>query len=80
MADNKWKKVGTLRKSEKGKLYLKFDEDVTLRKEDALFLQDPRKSLDESVAAGRLQEEKAEEIRAKLPAWLKYDIIRAPAK
>jgi hypothetical protein len=75
-----WKKIGSLRKSEKGGLYLKLDEDITLNAGDNVLLQDPRKSLDMAVEAGRMNLEKAEEIKGKLPVWLKYDLVLPPKK
>jgi len=69
-----WTKVGTIRKSKKGGLYLKIDADVTLKKDEVLNMQDPRKKLDDSVAAGRLTEEKAEEIRAKIPDYIRQEL------
>jgi len=68
----KWNKVGSLWKKENGKLNIKLETDV---KKGYLTLQDPRKSLEASVAAGRLSEEKAESIRSKLPENLKYELF-----
>lgn len=68
-------KVGSLRKSQKGGLYIKLDADVSLKAGESLTLQDPRKSLDSAVAAGRMNETKAEEIKAKIPEYVKYDVI-----
>lgn len=70
-----WTKVGTLRKSKKGGFYIKLDADVTLKKDEVLNVQDPRKKLDESVEAGRLTEAKAEEIRAKIPDYIRQEIF-----
>lgn len=75
-----WKKIGSLRKSQKGSLYIKVDADVTLKAGDVVQLQDPRKSLDAAVAAGRMDSEKAEGIKAKIPDYVKYDCTLAPAK
>lgn len=69
-----WTKVGTLRKSKKGGTYMKIDTDVSLKKDDILNVQDPRKKLDESVEAGRLTEEKADEIRAKIPDYIMREV------
>lgn len=77
MADA-WKKVGSLRKSQKGGLYIKVDEAVSLTKGSSLQLKDPRKSLDQAVEAGRMTSEKAEEIKSKIPEYVKYDVILAP--
>jgi len=75
-----WKKLGSLRKSQKGGLYIKIDADVTLKAGDVVQLQDPRKSLDAAVAAGRMDSEKAEGIKAKIPDYIKYDLQLAPSK
>lgn len=71
---NVWKKLGSLRKSQKGGLYIKMDEDVTLKKGQSIQLTDPRKSLDKAVEAGRMSGEKAEGIKAKIPDYIRYDL------
>ena len=71
----KWTNVGSIRKSKDGKLYIKVATDVTLKKDSALQIQDPRKKLDESVTAGRLTPEKAEEMKNKIPDYIRYDIF-----
>lgn len=74
-----WAKVGTLRKSKlNGGFYIKVDNDVTLTKDSTLSVQDPRKKLQESVAAGRLSAEKAEEMAAKIPEYIRYEIYVTP--
>jgi hypothetical protein len=78
--NNQWKTVGSLRKSQKGSFYIKINDDVTLTKGSSLQLRDPRKGLDEAVAAGRLSQEKADSIREKIPDYVKYDVILAPDK
>lgn len=77
---NQWKTVGSVRKNEKGNFYLKVTEGITLSKDDVLQLQDPRKKLKESVAAGRLTEERAEELANKIPEYVKYDVVLPPKK
>jgi len=75
---NEWKKLGTLRKSQKGSLYIKLDSDVTLKKGQSITLKDPKKSLDAAVEAGRMSAEKAEEIKAKIPDYIKYELLLGP--
>lgn len=70
-----WNKIGSLRKSKEGKLYIKVDGNVSLEKDMVLSLQDPRKSLEASVAAGRLDAEKAETMKAKIPEYIRYDVF-----
>lgn len=70
----KWTKVGSLRKSQKGGLYIKVDTDANLKKGDALQLKDPRKGLDEAVANGRMSQEKADELKAKIPDYIRYEV------
>jgi len=69
-----WTKVGTLRKSKAGGLYIKVEGDVSLKKDSSLSLQDPRKKLDASVAAGRMTADEAEGRKAKVPEYIKYEI------
>lgn len=75
-----WKKVGSIRKSKDGKLYMKVDMDVTLKTGESLQIRDPRKSLDEAVSAGRLSAEKAEEYKSKIPEFIRHEIIKPPNK
>lgn len=71
----KWTKVGSLRKSKAGGLYIKFDADVTLKKDSALNLQDPRKKIAQSIEAGRLTEVKGNEMLGKIPEFIRYDVM-----
>ncbi len=75
-----WDKIGSLRKSKSGGFYIKLDKDVTLAKDSTLAVQDPRKKLSESVEAGRLSKEKAEEILAKIPEYIRYELFLTPPK
>jgi hypothetical protein len=73
-----WKRLGSVRVSKTKSFYIKLNEDITLSKDDAIQLQDPRKKLVESVAAGRLTQEKANEILAKIPDYIKYELVLPP--
>lgn len=75
-----WLKLGTLRKGKEGKLYLKFDEDVTLKKGDVVQLQDPRKSVGRLQEKGFLDEAKAAERLAKIPDYIRYEMNLPPKK
>ena len=70
----KWTKIGSLRKSKSGGLYIKVDSDFQLKQGDALNLQDPRKKIASAVEAGRMDETKAEEMLSKIPDYIKYDV------
>lgn len=74
MAATKWTKVGTLKKSKAGNLYISVAESVTLKKDANLMLKDPRKELEKSKEAGRLDAEKADAMIAKIPDFVRYDI------
>lgn len=78
MSAQQWRKIGTVRKSKTGGNYIKIDEDVTLSKDAVVQLQDPRKKLEDSVAAGRLTEEKAEAIRSKIPDYIRFELVLPP--
>lgn len=71
----KWTKVGTLKKSKAGNLYISVAENVTLKKDANIMLKDPRKELEKSKAAGRLEASKADEMIAKIPVFVKYDLF-----
>ena len=77
---SEWKKVGSVRKSKEGKTYIKIDADVTLKKGSMLQVQDPRRKLDEAVAAGRMTAERAEEIKAKIPDYIKQELVLPPPR
>lgn len=70
----KWTKVGTLRKTKAGGQAIKIAEDVNLKKDMYLQVQDPLKKLEESVEAGRLSEDKASELAAKIPDYILGEI------
>lgn len=69
----KWNKIGSLRKSEKGSLYLKIDSDASLKKGQSLQLMDPRKSIDRAVENGKMTSDQAEERKAKIPEYVRYE-------
>lgn len=69
-----WLKVGTIRKSKKGGLYLKVESDVTLVKDAVLQIQDPRKKIKDQVAAGKLEAAKGEERLSKIPEYIRQEV------
>lgn len=79
---NVWRNVGSVRRGknkpngEKGGLYMKVDGDI--KAGETVQLQDPRKKIAASVAAGRLAQDKAEAMLAKLPDYILYDLVVAP--
>jgi hypothetical protein len=81
---NTWRTVGSVRRGKdkedgtKGSLYLKVDGDI--KKGETVQLQDPRKKLAASVAAGRIDEAKATSLLSKLPEYILYDLVIAPAR
>ena len=84
MANQTWTKLGTLRKAKDSSKdnYIVIDKGVNLNLTENMILsvQDPRKKLDKSVAAGRLTQEKADEIKAKIPDYIIREIYLAPSK
>jgi hypothetical protein len=81
---NTWRTVGSVRRGkpktagDKGSLYMKVDGDI--KTGEVVQLQDPRKKIAASVAAKRLTQEKADELLAKLPDYILYDLVIPPAK
>ena len=83
MAETKksaWKTVGSLRKGEKGNLYIKITEGVTLNTGDSIQLQDPRKRNQTLADKGFITQEEAESRNAKIPEYVKYDVVMGPPK
>jgi hypothetical protein len=70
-----WNKIGSVRKSKSGGLYIKVDKAVTLKEGQSLQLQDPRKSIQASIENGKLSQEKGEEMLAKLPDYIRQDVF-----
>jgi hypothetical protein len=72
--------VGSVRKSEKGQFYIKFNNDVTFKKGDSITLyskQDHLKGLEENKE--KMSEEsyqKALERIEKIPEWVKFELIK----
>lgn len=73
-------KVGQALKSKGGETYLKFEQDVVLKKGDALFLSRPVDDIDYLVKAGKLDKETAEQRKAKIPDFVIYNIKTANGK
>lgn len=74
----KWQNVGTLRKNKDGKLYLKFDQEVTLAKGAVLQLQKPDEAVKRLMELGYLDEEKGATRLAAIPEYVKYNVVLPP--
>lgn len=72
----KWKNVGTLRKSKKGGLYLKITEAI--ESGASITLRKPQDSIEALLTRGFITEEQAEERLAKIPEYIKYELLVAP--
>jgi hypothetical protein len=70
-----WNKVGSIRKSKKGSLYIKFDADVNLTKDSVLQIQNPREKIQDMVKSGKLDEAKANERLAKIPEYIRQEVF-----
>lgn len=81
-----WQKIGTIRKGKAkpdgtpGNLYISIASDVTLTKGDNVRIEDPRESIKASIAAGRLTEERGQEMLAKVPDYIRYELVLPPKK
>ena len=71
----KWTKVGSIRKSKKGSLYVKVDADVTLKKDSVLQIQNPRDNITSRLKAGKLTEAEANERLAKVPEFIRQEVF-----
>lgn len=75
-----WKKVGSLRKSDKGDFYIKIDDTVTLEKGQSIQVQDPRKRIKTAVEAGKLSKEVGEEMLGKIKEYIRYELVIPPKR
>lgn len=74
-----WPKVGQMLLSQKGSYYVKFDQDVTIKAGETLMLRKPADEIASLVANGHLDQEKADERLAKIPDFVKFNVIKPPA-
>ena len=61
--------VGYLKESEKGNQILVVEQDITLSKGDKIILKSTTDEVDSLVRNGFINEEQAEERKAKIPEW-----------
>lgn len=73
-------RIGQALKSKSGQTYLKIEQDVTLKKGDALFLTKPADDIDYLVENGKLDKEAGEARKAKIPDFVIYNIKTAGTK
>lgn len=71
----KWNKVGSVRKSQKGNSYIKFDKDVSFTSSQSLQLRDPKDSLRSLLDNGKITEEQFEERISKIPEYIIRDVF-----
>ena len=74
----KWRQVGSIRMSQKEKLYIKIDDASQIKDGDALQIEKPEDKLRRLHELGYITDEQLEDRIAKLPEWLKYEISQAP--
>ncbi len=69
--------IGTINKSKNGNLYINIDKDLSVKKGDRLILRSKKKEIEASVEAGKISEERGEELQEKLH-FIKYTIHQPP--
>ena len=69
--------IGQILKSKNGKLYIEIKKDFSVKEGDRLILKSKSKEIEESVAAGKITEERGEELLEKLH-FIKYTIHQPP--
>ena len=70
--------VGILATSKEGKPYIKIEKDITLKAGDRLVMKSKKEAIENSVASGKITEERGEELLDKL-GWIKYELHKAPS-
>lgn len=75
-----FKRVGQMLKSKGGKYYLKFEnqenEPITIESGDALMLQKPDEQIDRLVELGKITSDEGEAKKAKVPGFVKFNVIQ----
>ena len=75
---NEWiSDIGTINKSKKGKLYIKVDKDFSVKAGDILNLKSKKEEIQSSADAGKITQERADELMKKLE-FIKYTIHQPP--
>lgn len=78
MASKKWQNnVMSIQDSKNGNLYIRVNEDISLKKGQNLVLKDKQEALDESLKDGRITVERHAELSDKLN-FIKYEISVPP--
>ena len=70
--------AGQILESKAGKLYIKFEKDFTIKAGDTMQMKNHFESLDEAVEAGRLSQEKVDELKEKT-SFVKYKLTLGPS-
>jgi hypothetical protein len=70
--------VGTINKSKNGNLYINIDKGFSVNKGDRLVLKSKKQEILDSAEAGRITQERAEELLQKLE-FIKYTIHVPPS-
>ena len=71
--------IGTINKSKQGNLYINVDKDFTVRKGQRLILKNKKEEILNSVEAGKISEERGQELIEKLH-FIKYSIHLPPSE
>jgi hypothetical protein len=74
----KWiNNFGTINQSKAGKLYIKFNEDADIKKDDVVFMQKKTDEIDDKVSRGVITEEEGENQKEKFH-FIKYVLTKPP--
>ena len=75
---SKWiNDVGQILVSKKGNLYMQITQDIDLKEGDRLTMKSKKDEILESVKAGKISEERGEELLEKL-SFIKYTLHKMP--
>jgi hypothetical protein len=81
MSAKKWETVGSMRQKDESKgggYYLKVEKDIPAG--SFIQLQRPADKINKLVELGHLTQEQAEERLAKIPDFVKFDLVLPPPK
>lgn len=78
MSSKKWTEIGSIRMSQKGKLYIKLDSVEGLEDGVALQIEKPEDKIKRLHELGYIKDEDLEKRLEQIPSWLKYQIVLPP--
>lgn len=73
-----WARLGSMLQAKSGGYYLKFEEDVTIKAGETVLLRKPADEVQRLADRGVIDQAKADERIAKIPEFVKFNMVKPP--